>query len=139
MRKAQVTISRPSYSSDKKAIVISIDDFDSGIRVMDLEMTLEDFAECLTGLANCSAVVEHWCGKRAKDLGKIVEPKTVHLSGQPPYDKDEAAKWVRAHPELSILLKEGWIISSDGTRSQQPSPTHHTVHLVRFVARGDQP
>lgn len=68
--KGQLTISRPISSSGEKLISIRINDVDAGIEFLRLEIGLEEFAECLTGLSrqHCEFEVEN-----LQNVGKRIE------------------------------------------------------------------
>ena len=134
MKLARVTITRPQGSrSGESSIAITIEDEDSRLTVLRVEMTLADFASCVTGHGHMPAKVEHWIGKHVVNVGKTLEVRTVLLTGRPPHEKKAAAKWVREHPELNHQTVDGWTIGDDGTGSQQNAQDKHYISLRRYV------
>ncbi len=130
MKSANVTISRV-MGAGGSYMAISIEDDASLLGVIRLNMSLEDFACCVTGHGHIHAEVEWWIGKNAGRIGMIREGKDVLLTGRPPYEKNSARKWVAEHPEL--ILADSWELHSDGTTTQQHVRDKHQIHLVRYV------
>jgi len=59
MTKGKITISRVSSNQEKYLpIKITIDDVDAVTQFLEIEMSLEEFAECLTGLTDRPCVFE---------------------------------------------------------------------------------
>lgn len=130
MKSAKVTISRVQ-GGDGQHVSIAIDDDDSGLGVIRVRISLESLAKCITGQGYIPAQVERWIGERAHLIGMTREDRTVLLDGKAPYEKSEAAEWVRAHAGLD--LSDGWLIHDDGTTSRQDTPGKHRIHLCRYV------
>ncbi len=130
MKTARVTMSRVMGGSESY-VSISIDDEASSLGVIRVKMSLEGFASCVTGQGFIPGEVERWIGKNAYRIGMTRETRTMMLAGRPPYDKDEARRWVRAHPEL--ILADGWDLNDDGTGTQQHDRTAHKISLARYV------
>ena len=53
--KAKVTIGRRTNQNDEGCVSISIEDRNSWIRIVEVEMSLIDFAKAITGLSYCDA------------------------------------------------------------------------------------
>lgn len=67
-----ITISRPSYGDGTKAIEIRVRDDQNHITFLELRISLEDFAEALTGLGQCPCQIEVY----PDHIGKAAEHKT---------------------------------------------------------------
>jgi hypothetical protein len=68
--KGELSIVRPSCSDGKKYIRIMVGDVEARIQFLDIEIALDDFAECLTGLSfvKCDINV-----RGAEKIGKRIE------------------------------------------------------------------
>jgi hypothetical protein len=104
--KAQLTISRPNYSDGKNKIKISVRDTEAVINFMDIEIDLDKFTECLTGLSlvDCDMEVRGLenVGKKRESMDIVFElPKEKwHVS------KEEAAELAKK------ATPEGWVCST---------------------------
>ena len=74
--KGAITISRPSFSSGKEVISIKVEDYESGIRFLDIEIGYSDFARLITGLSgiHCDMTV-----RGLANIGKVKEQKTIEF------------------------------------------------------------
>lgn len=131
MKRAHLTIGRPTCSDGRRYISIEIGDRDSSLTVIALEVELDAFAEALTGLGHVPASVNHWVGSYADRVGKHLHTNSVVLPGRPPYGEKEGRAWVLAQPLLKAALADGWELFDDGTRSQQRHDNHR-INLRRF-------
>lgn len=104
--KAKISISRPTWSDGRKAIVISVEDDDAGIQFLELEMSLEDFAECVTGLHGCDANMKF---RGLENVGKKQERDTIEFK-MPDCSYKEQEKI--AYEQAKLNTPEGWIASS---------------------------
>lgn len=133
MKRAHLTISRPTCSDGSRYISIEIGDRDSSLTVIDIHISLEDFAMALTGLAHVPAEVEHWIGSNAGKVGRFAHTRNVALPGRAPWNaKDRGRTWVLDHPLVQEAIAAGWELWDDGTRSQQNDRGHHHIHLRRY-------
>lgn len=131
MKNAHVSISRPSYSDGKERIKISIGDRDSSLRLIELEMTYDEFTRALTGVASSPAEVRAIIGVEGfKNLGKIRKTKTVECA-KVSYKKDEQREEV-LRDFAENYEPDGWELGGDGCDSQQHGEKHH-YHVRKFV------
>lgn len=111
-----ITISRPSYGTDKKAISICLADRASGIEFFDGEISLEEFSEALTGLSDRSVEAEvrglEYIGKK-----RVTESREI-LCPLKSYDRKEFEAWLEENAQ-----EEGWILSTH--LGSQKSITHN--------------
>lgn len=98
--KANVTISR--RSNDK--VYISIQDDASWAEFVEVELTLESYAQLITGISSVEGNAEY---RNLDVVGKtkIVEPRKVR-SGVKSYDKKDHQKWLNENCQ-----EEGWILN----------------------------
>ncbi len=134
---AKVTITRRGMHKGNCEFAIVIEDSLSGLRVAEIVMEPEEFAEAVTGMGMCRA---EWRFSPtqfvADNIGKIRETMQVKCPKVNSYDKEEQTFAVEDHYQKGGFAKDGWMIHSDGTGSQQPGPEHRYL-LYRFVEPGD--
>jgi len=109
--KAKLTISRPMYGDGRKVISIKVKDSDAVIQFLSIEIGLNEFAECLTGLSEVECEMET---RELHNVGKIRETDSIEFEIPGPQysigegDLNEIAKantpegW-----ECSLYLKDG--------------------------------
>jgi hypothetical protein len=68
--KAKLSISRPSYSDGSKKIAIRVMDTEARIEFLEIEIDLEAFSECITGLGHCGCEMEV---RGLQNVGKKIE------------------------------------------------------------------
>jgi len=107
--KASIRIGRVSGS--KEYIAISIEDEQSNIQVVELEMSFEDFAKCLTGMSTYE-VPAHY-GDLSK-IGKKFEVKTVIVSGL------SSSTWKKKDKLIKPFEVDGW-----SAREEEEFNHHH--------------
>ena len=135
---AKVTISKMGNTKGIGEIAITINDKESGLRVVTVRMSLLDFADCITGLGNCDAdYMFRPTEYTVQNIGKKREIKRVGI------EKPEKilTKKMMSDYVLNKLIeagefKDGWHLHDDGTRSQQNAQKHIAV-LVRYVPKED--
>jgi len=131
--KAKVTISRRTNTVGSGCIAISIDDDKSGLKVVEVEMELIDFAQAITGLSYCKAAYRNSQSQYTIDnIMKKREVKSVYVDKPNVFDKDEMKRIVIKSVLDSGVLVDGWEIHNDGCSSQQNGKLHN-VSLLRFV------
>lgn len=96
--KATLSIGRPTYGDGEEKISIEVRDEKSRIQFLELEINLDDFAKCLTGMSCCPADMQV---RNLRAVGKVKETTTKKLlmSG---CSKDAAKKLAVAN------CPEGW-------------------------------
>jgi hypothetical protein len=132
MKNACVSISRPQSSRGDTSIAITIEDADSHLTVLRVNLSLENFAACITGQACMPAKVERWIGANAHNVGKTLEVRDLKLAGRAPWKDSDASRWVLSHPDL--VLADGWELYNDGVGTQQHGDVHR-VTLCRYVEK----
>lgn len=127
--KARVAISRRSTNQGDGSIGIAITDDASGILVCDVEMSLSDFAECVTGLAGSQAEFRSIANRYAADrFGKKKIVERVYCDKAS--GKKEMADQVMS--DFSKNYSEEWELWSDGTSSQQNGKQHQYI-ICKYV------
>ena len=76
MNKGKLTISRPSFGSDKEVIAISVIDKDAVVEFLEIEIDLDEFARCITGLSNIDCNFET---RYLEVVGKKREQDTIQF------------------------------------------------------------
>lgn len=127
-----VTISK-RYFDDKKCMSISIQDENSGIKIIEIEMNMESFLDAITGLAYSKGTIKFLPDKKSFDnIGKKRETKSIFVERPPAYDSEERIKSIKESVEKSNELVDGWHLFDDGCRSKQNGKKHKVV-LKRYV------
>lgn len=106
MIKGKLTISRPQCSSGEKYINIEVEDDDARIVFLTLKISLENFAEAITGLASSGCEFEVG---GLENVGKIKEHDTMVFL-MPAHDWNSRNKI--AHEEAKKHTPEGWEAST---------------------------
>ena len=83
--KTKLTISRPVYGCGKEKISIQVRDVDAHIRFLDIEIDLDKFTKCITGLSEieCTATLRgiENVGKKRETMAIEVEiPKNIYTN-----------------------------------------------------------
>jgi hypothetical protein len=83
--KAELSISRPSYGDGRKKISILVNDSEARIEFLEIEIDLEAFSECITGLGHCDCEMEvrglQNVGKKIENMPIVFEvPKELRYS-----------------------------------------------------------
>ena len=100
----KITISRRNYGCGKKVISIEVKDTSSRIRFLDIELSLEDFAECLMGLSEIDCSIKT---RGLEHIGKTMETDTINFKmPSVVHDKNIAYKIAESK------APNGWIASS---------------------------
>lgn len=127
---SKVTISRRSNQKGSGTVAITITDCLSGMSVAEVEMSLLEFAECVTGMGNCAAKMTLAPNEfLVQNIGKKKETKTVNLPWKKRFDSNTAELDALIEP----FLDNGWMLWSDGLNTQQNQKGHDVI-LYRFVA-----
>jgi hypothetical protein len=120
--KVQVSIGRTTGS--KEYIHIIITDEDSRTRIVEVEMPLEEFAKCITGLSVCD--IPATFGKLSL-VGKKMEVKTLQL----PLDYNNFDKFEQVVKPFEV---DGWVADKqDGINHHYLSRSGYQVHFRRWV------
>jgi len=101
---ATITISRPSYHDGRKAIRITINDQASRIEFLDAEISMEDFAECLTGHGHQPIEIE-LRGMDVVGKTRVRETRTIEYTGSNSWEREVLEQWLQDNAQ-----EEGWII-----------------------------
>jgi hypothetical protein len=85
--KAELSISRPSYGDGRKKISILVNDSEARIEFLEIEIDLEAFSECITGLGHCDCEMEvrglQNVGKKIENMPIVFEvPKELRYKGK---------------------------------------------------------
>ena len=100
MDEGKLTISRPTYGNEKRKISISVKDVNSRIRFLSVEIDLDKFSECLTGLSEVDCTIE----TRGLDkVGKELETRSFEFEIPQGSNRVELAKKI-----ASLVSPDGW-------------------------------
>ena len=105
--KAKLTISRPQRSNGKRMISITVRDSDAGIEFLEIDISLESFAECITGLAYAECDIEF---SGLENVGKQIERDTIEFE-IPEYIYFGTRKEI-AYKLAKETAPDGWIVSN---------------------------
>ena len=127
MSEFKITISR---RSDRK-IIIQIRDEVSRIKFFDATMTLEDFAEALTGMGEVTMKGEvrglQYVGKVKESVRRVAE-----YTGPSTYDYKKQEEWLKRNCQ-----EEGWLLDSylgsQGSVYREGDKTYLRYGVYRFV------
>ena len=88
--KGQLTITRPSYGCGKQKIAIRIKDTDAVTRFLDIEIDLDKFTKCITGLAEIECDIEY---RNLDHVGKKRETMSLEfeMPGKSRHNRKEIA------------------------------------------------
>lgn len=124
--KAKVSITKPVCGQDRR-VRISIDDEASSNRVAELDMSLADFADCVTGLSGVSAnFLFRPSPESAKNYG--LKRVTKDMFCERVFEKDKQRGIVLAE----LLGNSEWSLFNDGIGTQQNGEKHRFV-VVKYV------
>ncbi len=131
--KGNLTISKPTNISLGQHISIKISDEKSGMKIVELNLSLEDFAKCITGQAHMKGDLDFVIREEdRKKVGKKKELRTLCCEKQS-YSKNEQRMTVLSHfDQWRREMGEEWEIWSDGTTTQQRN-SHHEYTVCRYV------
>lgn len=131
---ARITISKRASSRTGK-INITIEDDTSQLRIVEVEMGLSDFAECLTGLGSCRAelvsIPNHYSTERYGKR-KVVEHVLMPKEDIDYFNKESASNTVNQH-FMENYEAAGWELWNDGCSSQQPERVMHQYIICKYV------
>lgn len=129
---AKVRIGRVSSLKGEGHIVIEVEENISGLTVCQLNMSYEEFAECITGMSGCEGKFEF-----------LPTPFTVQNYGKKRVVEQRLCPKVRSfkREDQSMAVEKhfkthdeplGWMLWDDGTRTQQNGEDHCYV-VWKFV------
>lgn len=128
-----ITISKPHRAGTKDVINIELVATTARIRVVNVEIPLEDFARAIMGTVNvpCTTVVPP--AAVLQHLGDHREVITVDLIKPAgfPISKTEIPGALK--PIIKPWIDSGWELFDDGTYARQNNPIKHTVKFYRYT------
>ena len=135
--KGKLTIGRRGIIGEDY-ISIELEDSNSHLKVVELDISLDNLMRALTNLACVGC--EYTINKKAINLfGKIQEVKTISMPSKildGVYDKETKSRlvniWFGEQQFLGNISKE-WSIKSDGVNSRQDTRDEHRLVICRFV------
>lgn len=133
--KAALTISRPSYSNGKQKISISVEDVDAVIDFLEIEIDLDEFARCITGLGMAKCEMEV---RGLKNVGKKRESMDIVFEMP---DVDYNKKLETAQRLAKEAAPEGWESSvyfgSQDSFFTKDGKQYARTRASRCVEKGD--
>lgn len=130
-KQARVTISS-RHGAGRECILLAVTDGSSGLRIVEVEMDLSDFAACVTGLAASPACLKFSPSQYgAERFGKKKVVERVTCERAIPGEKDVQRQAVSTHFAANYL-PTGWELWDDGTTSQQRGD-HHAYVICKYV------
>ena len=135
--KGKLTIGRRGIIGEDY-ISIELEDSNSHLKVVELDISLDNLMRALTNLA-CVDCEYEFNKDNSNLFGKIQEVKTISMPSKMldgVYDKESKSKivknWFGEQQFLGNISKE-WSIKCDGTGSRQDTRGEHKIILHRFV------
>lgn len=128
--KGNISILRNSNNE----IMIDIMDNNSRIDIVNLTMDLEEFAMAVTGRDDTTCDITRVVSEdHIKNIGmKHIIQKVYIPKIQGMYDREDIKAYVISSFEKSEYYKDGWMMSNDGTHSQQNEKQHRYV-IYKYV------
>ena len=129
----KLSISRPSYSSGKEAITIKVMDEDAHLRILELEVPLENMMKALTGLSGVACEINMIENERFNLLGKELEIKTIFIDCTD--YKIETVKENAKEFEIDGWKADGYYLES--FNHHRCSNGKYEVNFSRYVDKED--
>lgn len=144
MLDGHITITRPQCSDGSKRIDITITDVESSMIIVACQLTMESFAEALTGLAHSPVKLEQVIAPyRCANVGKKRTIRTLTIPRGDGYDSSKRRNGeafetylrleLEKSEEFKTLQEEGWVIDSLRTGARQSDFDHHDISMVKYV------
>lgn len=121
-----ITISR----TNQDLVMIRIKDDKSLLPVVDMELSLENYALLITGLGSIKGELSVF--DNYESVAKERETKTITMPRVQSYDKKVIADAVVVHFKCLPEALEGWMIHSDGASTKQMGEVHK-YSIKRYV------
>lgn len=122
--KGNITISKPSGGIRGKCISIRIADTASSTTIVEVSMSLEDFADAVTGMHSKCEIERSPTPEDASRFGRELETATGYCERAGFQGREKQAEIVEADFLLNWKT-DGWLLADNGTRSQQNGDQHH--------------
>lgn len=126
--KAKVTMSRWRNQKGESGMTISIVDAVSGIQAVEVDMAMDDFANCITGLAHVSGVAG-WRGLAFIGQKRIREDRSVKA---PNIDRNQYSKWLEEN-----CKEDGWVVDSylglHGSVTHKGGDTYLNYSVTKYI------
>ena len=107
--KGKITIGRPQCSDGREVITIDVQDNSSRCRIVNLEMTYENFTKALTGQGYIDCDIDF---NDSELIGKKKEHKTVKVPRMKGYERvnnKEIETHMVAYDNINQLFLDGWV------------------------------
>lgn len=122
-----ISISR----TNRDEVIVRIEDEHSGDQILELTLTPAAYGLLCTGLCGIKGFMEV---NTSANIAKEREVRSIVAEDIKRYqDKELTAKLVLEHFWGPGLGNEGWMISDNGTRSQQNNSKGHCYNIKRYV------
>jgi len=138
----KISINKCGMSSNPKNsnIMITIQDESSGVCVMRLKLSIEEYGMLISGQSDRDCKISHLINEvNIKNIGKNIECKDIlipefnRLSYLGKLNKKELE--IKLFKLVQPYLVDGWEINSLGLNSQQGHVGGHRVSLKRYVSK----
>ena len=125
--KASITLSKATGRDEGDYIRLVVRDDASRQAFVEIEMTMEEFALAITGLAHQTVPCEVR-GLEFVGLQKVVERRhAVYPESLPQHNRDTQEAWLRENKQ-----EEGWFVDaslrSQGSVTGSPTTLHYSVY-----------
>ena len=129
---SSLRISRCTTSKQHNTITISVIDEDSRIAVVELSLTLEQFALAITGVSITEVKGETWLNDERVGKIKINKTVTVEAPKDLVYNRDVYSQWLRDNYELPKGWFSDFYLGSQGSIKSIGSSLESRKVLLTF-------
>ena len=128
--KAKITISKTSGGSDGPTVAVTLTDDLSGISFFRGEMSLHNYAECITGLGHVEMDADVR-GLEYVGMKRVTESRTIECP-LTDYKNEVLEQWLKDNAH-----EEGWLVSSYlGSKGQVTRKDDKTIlryHVTKYI------
>ncbi len=128
--KAKITISKTSGGSDGPTVAVTLTDDLSGISFFRGEMSLHNYAECITGLGNVEIDAEVR-GLEYVGMKRVTESREIECPLLD-YKRDVLSRWLSDNAQ-----EEGWLVNSylggQGQVIRERDKTILRYHATKYI------
>jgi len=130
--KGYITICRTQSSHEGQFMSIRVTDDASRVAVVDLRMSLEEFAKCITGQFSECEITRVPTPEAAAKFGFSKDIKRVFCEKIGYQKEEQKAQVLRDFKKRWEPL--GWLLDDDGTGTQQPKKEHE-YSICRWIGK----
>lgn len=130
----KITISRTSSNVEGEFISIQIRDKNSTLGIVDVEMSLEDFALALTGVSRMPAQLK--VADSLENVGKKIEHKAENVFYGDVWKDAEFEAVIRENSKQFEV--DGWKLKPEKYNPRKANRGYYLTSFVRYAERGEK-